>query len=143
MPVIINYCNLRPRLRWFAWPTMLAGVMLAHFGVSVGIWAQWIVGLLRNPYLRSELFPSAWSSVPAIVLCSLSGLLFVLALRGRPVARRGVLLLVAAAVAFFLVDVCLDRWQIWVSTATVEYWNAGGRRHEYFTWWWYNDRWFE
>lgn len=36
----------------------------------------------------------------------------------------------------------VQRYQISVDIATKEYWDRGGRAHEYVTWWWYNDRWF-
>jgi hypothetical protein len=63
-------------------------------------------------------------------------------LRGRSVARRGVLLALVASVAFFWTDIHFRRYQISVDVATKEYWDSGGYEHHYFTWWWYNDRWF-
>jgi hypothetical protein len=58
-------------------------------------------------------------------------------------ARRGVLLTLIAALAFLWGDVHFRRYQISVGVATKEYWERGGRKHEYFTWWWLNDRWFD
>jgi hypothetical protein len=139
---VIDYSTIRTRPRWFAWPTLLSAALLVHFLISVGYWLLWFVGILRNPYMRDHFLPSLWTSLPAFSLCALSAVLLVLALRGRPIARRGTMLLVAAAVSFFLVDVYFGRWQIHTFIATREYWEAGGKTHDYFTWWWFNDRWF-
>ena len=139
---VIDYSTIRTRLRWFAWPTLLSAALLAHFLASVGMWLFWFVGILRNPYMRNEFLPSLLPSAPAFLLCGLSAVLLVLALRGRTVARRGALLILIASVAFFWIDVHFQRYQISVDIATKEYWDSGGYAHHYFTWWWYNDRWF-
>ena len=127
---VIDYSTIRTRLRWFAWPTLLSAALLAHFLVSAGIWLFWFVGILRNPYMRDQFIPSLLPSVPAFVLCGLAGALFALALRNRAVARRGVLFLLIAASAFFLIDVYFGNWQIHTFFATTDYWNAGGKRHD-------------
>lgn len=61
----------------------------------------------------------------------------------RAVARRGAIFVLIAAIAFFVIDVHFGSWQLSTTLATREYWESGGTRHDYFTWWWYNDRWFE
>lgn len=139
---VIDYSTIRTPLRWFAWPTLLSAALLVHFLISVGFWLFWVVGILRNPHMRDQVLPSLWTSLPAFLLCALSAVLFALALRDRSVARRGTIFLFAATVSFFLVDVGFGRWQIYTFIATHEYWQAGGRIHEYSTWWWFNDRWF-
>src|SRR4051812_1929438 len=90
---VIDYSTVRTRLRWFAWPTLVSAALLAHFLVSIGIWLLWFVGVLRNPYMRDAFLPSLLPSAPAFLLCGLSAVLLVLALRGRAVARRGLVLL--------------------------------------------------
>jgi hypothetical protein len=140
--MVIDYATVRARLRWLAWPTLLSGALLVHFLISVVIWLVWFDGVFRSSQVRKELLPSLWSAVPAFALCGVCGAVFVLALRGRSVARRGALLVAVAAVALFCIDVSFGRWQIHTFVASKEYWDAGGRAHEYFTWWWYNDRWF-
>ena len=52
------------------------------------------------------------------------------------------LVLLIASLAFFWTDVHFQRYQISVNVAAKEYWDGGGKKHLYFTWWWYNDRWF-
>jgi hypothetical protein len=34
-----------------------------------------------------------------------------------------------------------QRSQIQVGIAPIEYWQNGGSRHTYFTWWWFEDAW--
>lgn len=89
----------------------------------------------------SDLFlPFLLRSAPAFLLCAASGVLLVLALRGRKIARYGVLLLLFASIALFWVDVHFERYEVSVDIATKEYWDGGGWEHYYTTWWWYNDR---
>ena len=140
--MVIDYSTIPTRLRWFGWPTLLSAALLAHFLISVGTWLLWFVGILRNPDMRDEFVPSLLPSAPAFVLCGLSAVLLVLGLRGRAVARRGVLLVLTAAIAFFWTDVHFKQYQLSVDIATKEYWDGGGYAYQYFTWWWYNDRWF-
>jgi hypothetical protein len=140
--MIIDYSTVGARLRWFAWPTLVSGVLFAHFLVAAGLWWVWLAGILRNPHMRGTFVPSLRVSAPAFVLCAVSGVVLVLALRGRAVARRGVLLVLIASLALFCIDVHFQRYQISVDIATKGYWDRGGRAHEYVTWWWYNDRWF-
>lgn len=137
----IEYSTLPTRLHWFAWPTWISAALLVHFLISIGIWSYWFFAILRYPKGRDMLLSSLWSPVPAFALCALSGVLFVCALRGRHVARRGVLFLLVVAATFFFVDVYFGRWQIDTFIATQDYWDSGGREHEYLTWWWFNDRW--
>lgn len=130
------------RLRWFGWPTILAGALLAHFAISTAVWILWFGGMLANPDMRDAFLPSLPEAAPAFVLCALCAALFVLALRGRALARRGAVFAAVASAAFFWTDVSFQRYQISVDIATKEYWDGGGKAHAYFTWWWYNDRWF-
>lgn len=139
---VLDYSSVRSRLRWFAWPTVVSVALLAHFLVSVGMCLFWFFGIVRNPYMMDEFLPSLNQSAPACLLCGLSAVVLVLALRGRQVARLGVLVLLITSLAFFWADVHFDRYQISVDIATREYWDSGGSAHEYLTWWWYNDRWF-
>lgn len=139
---VLDYSTVRTRLRWFAWPTLLSAALLAHFLVSVGIWLFWFVAILHNPYVyaRDEVLSSLLSSATAFLLCVSSVAVLVLALRDRPAARRGVLILLIASLAFFWTDVHFQRYQISMDIATKDYWDSGGSAHCYFTWWWYNDR---
>ena len=138
----VDYSTVRTRIRWFAWPTLLSAVLFAHFSVSVGIWFVWFVGILHNPYMRKKFILFLLPSAPAFVLCGLCAVLLVLALRGRSVARRGVLFVLIASLAFFWTDIHFQLWQVSVDNATKEYWDSGGYEHDYFTWWWCDDRWF-
>ncbi|HEY2584862.1 MAG TPA: hypothetical protein VGI81_03735 [Tepidisphaeraceae bacterium] len=139
--MIIDYPTVHPGLRWFAWPTLLAAALFAHFLVAAGQWLVWFAGILSNPYMRGEFVPSLRAATPAFALCGLSAVVLVLALRGRAVARRGVLLVLIATLALFWIDVHFQRYQVSVDIASTDYWDSGGRAHEYLTWWWYNDRW--
>ena len=118
----------------------MSAALFGHFLVSVGTWALFFVGILRNPDMRHVLVPWLVDSWPAFLLFLLSAILLVLALRGRAIARGGVLLVLVASIGLFWFDVHFKRYQISVDIATKEYWDSGGRTHEYFTWWWYNDR---
>ncbi|HYE17621.1 MAG TPA: hypothetical protein VEA69_04210 [Tepidisphaeraceae bacterium] len=139
---VIDYSAARPRrrLRWFAWPTLLSAAMLAHFLVSAGIWAMYL-GAWRDRWARGVLLPVLREALPAVAWCGMSAAALVLSLRGHPIARRGALFVPVSAIALFAIDVYFRRYQIAVF-ATVEYWEKGGRGHVYFTWWWFNDRWF-
>src|SRR5206468_2627253 len=95
---VMNQSTVRTRLRWLTWPTLVSAVLLAHFLVSVGIWVYWFVGILRNPYMRNEFVPSLYASASAFLLCGFSGVAFVLALRGRTAAKRGVAVLFIASI---------------------------------------------
>jgi hypothetical protein len=139
MPAI-NSFTLRPRLHWLAWPTLLSAALLAHFLISAGVWLVWLVGILLNPDMRSDFIPSLQPSAPAFIFCGLSAVSLSLALRGHPAARRAALFVFAAAVALFMIDAYFGHWQLHTFIATKEYWDAGGRKHDYFTWWWYDDR---
>lgn len=139
---VIEYSTVRTRLHWVAWPTFLSAALFTHFMASVGIWMFWFVGILRNPYMGSELLRSLLQSAPAFLLCASSAVWLVLALRGRPIARRGAILLLIVSVAWFWADVHFQRYQFSVDIATKNYWDSGGYAHYYLNWWWYNDRWF-
>lgn len=93
--------------------------------------------------MRELLIPYLLPSAPAFVLCGLSAVTLALALHNHAVARRGAIFVLIAAIAFFVIDVHFRNWQLYTTLATREYWESGGTRHNYFTWWWYNDRWFE
>jgi hypothetical protein len=137
---VIDHSKVRKRPRWFAWPTLLSGVLFGHFLMSIGIWVLWLTGILRDSDRRNEFMPWMVAAAPAFLLFTLSAIVLVLALRGRAIARVAVLVVLLASVALFWFDIRFKRYQISVDIATKEYWASGGRAHEYFTWWWYNDR---
>jgi hypothetical protein len=137
----LDYSNRRTPLAWIAWPTLLSVPFLIHYTLSAGLWTMWIVGCLRNPSMRDEVIPSLHPSASAYLLWCSSAALFVAALKGWRGAWRGVLILLLSTVAFFVTDVCFDRYQISICIATKEYWDNGGVANYYFTWWWFNDRW--
>lgn len=139
--MVLDYTTIRLRLRWFAWPTLLSALLLGHFLASVGFWLYCLFLFFLNPYMRNDFLWLLPQCAPAFALCALAAGVFLSALYGRPIARRGVLFLVIATAAFFWTDVQFERYQISIDIATQEYWDSGGRAHEYFTWWWLNDRW--
>lgn len=138
-----NSFTLRPRLRWPAWPTLLSAALLVHFMISSAVWLLWFVGILRNPDMRDHFIPSLQPSAPAFVFCGLSAVSLSLALRGHRAARRAALFVLAATVTLFIIDAHFEHWQLHTFIASKEYWAAGGKKHDYFTWWWFNDRWLE
>lgn len=127
--------------RWLRWPVLVAACLAVHFACSVGLWMLWLYRYSANHHLASfwqELRFQGSRCVPAVLLLLLSVLCLVAAIRGREAAHRLLWILVLASMAFFALDVIFNRCQIVVGIATREYWESGGRRDFYFTWWWYD-----
>jgi hypothetical protein len=78
-------------------------------------------------------------SIPAFLLCGLSAFALRLAIGGRRIARYAAVALVIASVTLFAIDIHFQRSQVHTFIARAEYWERGGKAHDYFTWWWYND----
>ena len=144
----LDYQTAPPqRLNWLGWSALLSAVPLVHYAVSVGIWARYFVGVLCNPYppprFVDELLFQAPYCASAMVLFLLSLAAYVLALKKRRAAWRLLIVIAVSTVVLLWIDVHFGRYQISIDIATVEYWENGGRKHEYFTWWWLNDRWLD
>jgi len=120
----------------------LSTAILLHYLVSLALWGMIFLSLFRDPVSRRGWPSFLWEMIPALVLTTLAAITLVLCWRGHHAATRALFFLLASSVAFFAIDTAFGRWQIHVFIATKEYWADGGKRHEYLTWWWYNDLWF-
>lgn len=134
------------RAHWFGRSALFAAIPLIHFAISVCIWLLWSSAYLWNSLLRPRFFEDIGRGytyyAPAFCLLALSIAAYVLALKRRRAAWRLLLIVTLSAGAFFWTDVHFERYQVSIDVATQEYWDSGGHAHLYFTWWWYNDRWF-
>ena len=134
---INNDYTLRWMLRGWVWGVLLVAAVL-HYIMSVAIW--WIV-LVRWEVTGDDLPRALWEALPAGVLLLLSLSSLVLFFISKFAAFKRMLVIVyAASVLFCAADVICDRHQISVCLASQEYWDKGGARRHYFTWWWLNDR---
>ena len=128
--------------RWWALLTGVLAVALAvHFAIASCIWMQTIAHDWTH-FAPSGALAVYWPDwfVP-LVLGGLAVACVVLSVARRRAGRRMLAVTVLAAVAFFAVDVRFKRYQFSVGVATKEYWDSGGPKHVYYTWWWFNDRW--
>ena len=137
----------RESLNWFGLDAMAAALPLSHFALSVGVWLLFFGATLYNPLYRPQFLGDVADQAtffgPALMLLVVSVAAYSSAVRRRRrVALRLTAIAAIAAGLFFWADVAFGRWQISVDIATREYWDAGNPAHQYFTWWWYNDRWF-
>ena len=83
-----------------------------------------------------------WQAFPAIALFLWSIFCLIRSSRQKKLAIIMVTLLYVISGCAFWYDVAHERSQIQVGIATAEYWENGGAKNTYFTWWWYNDGWF-
>ncbi len=144
---IVGYASGRTRLNWLGLDSVAAALPLAHFALSVGVWLIFFGAALYDPLDRPHFFREFGSQItffgPAFVFLCVSATAYVLALhRRRRLSLRLTVAVVIAAGLCFWMDVARGRWQVSVDIATQAYWDAGNPAHQYFTWWWYNDRWF-
>ena len=80
--------------------------------IAVGLWLICFFAMLLERSQRAPILPSLQTSAPAFLLFVLSATSLVWALRGRKIARWGVLLVFIAAVGFFWANVHFNRYQI-------------------------------
>jgi len=141
--------DYRGRGTWSRWRIASVGFfgcLIAHYGLSTVAWALTITREVQDGLrldlldLYLYLFAPAAQAVLILIACCLAFLEAVRRFR-RSIAWTGIIL--AASIASFSVDVAFERYQIAVCMATKSYWESGGAQHLYYTWWWYNDRWFQ
>ena len=142
----LNYATTRRPLRWFSALSIASALFLWHFLVSCGMWGLFLVGLARNPDMRhllpQTLIADASLLATLLLLLALSITSLITAIHRHRLARLLLLITLGASITSFAYDITRRRYQIHVFIATKDYWDAGGKRYDYFTWWWYNDRWF-
>src|SRR5688500_5920905 len=127
----------------WAWLAGVFSALLAvHFGVAGCFWMK-ALAHDRARFAPSSVLAVYWPDwfVPLLLL-SLSVACLILSIARSRATKRVLILTVLAAVTFFSVDVSLGRYQFSVGIATKSYWDSGGPEHVYYTWWWFNDRWF-
>lgn len=134
-PPVLSYAT-GSRLSFRNWIAIaFAALAVLHFSISS---LFWITSALSNRSLRDTLGP-AWPCAGLLAISMVSLLLAVK--RSRSAGWVLCLLLLASAVGFWR-DIIGRNYQLHVFIATTEYWEKGGKEHVYYTWWWYNDRWF-
>ena len=135
----------RQRLYWLRPTTIAAALLVFHFLESFYLWGYYFITMGENPTRRHDILPNIRGNgsqlITLIVLFGFSVVSLITALRGYRWTLRLLLITLFASLAAFAYDVKHQRWQLHTFIATQDYWDAGGREHDYFTWWWYNDRW--
>jgi hypothetical protein len=150
----------RHRLRWGrrwerldAWASRFAAsvirpsVLLSffavlHFLASLMVWSVGVVWGMRFGFDFASWIWLLGQASPAILLFVLSVVSLIRSLRRRRLASAMVILVYVISACVFSYDVATKRAQMRVDIAASEYWDSGGSEYTYFTWWWYNDRWF-
>ena len=124
-------------------PSVLLSLFaVLHFSGSMLFWSLGVcIGI------NLHFGPAAWASVlwgaaPAILLMLFSIVSLVRSYHRKRFASTMIGFVYVASILSFCYDVAMERSQMQVGIATAEYWNSGGSKNTYFTWWWYSDSWF-
>ena len=149
MMQLMQSTALVPRKRWTV-ARMISAILffafMVHYSAGTNAWFQWIWA--ERVYMRSladlgdfwdTLFAPAFQCV-LLLVAAFIGLFETLCAFRRACVWLGILVL--GSISAFAIDATFVRYQYSVDVATKEYWDGGSFCHVYYTWWWYNDRWF-
>ncbi len=123
-------------------PSVLLSLFaVLHFSVSMLCWSFAVPIGVSFRFGPSDWAIVLWEATPAILFLLFSIVSLVRSYRRKRFALTIIGLVYVASIVSFCYDVAMERSQMQVGIATAEYWNSGGSKNTYFTWWWYNDSW--
>jgi hypothetical protein len=152
MSGIPYYRSLKTFRGWFELVRCVLWIALvANFAFASYVWVLTVAHDWTR-FKPSSALAVYWPDwfIPVLLFgLAATSLVLSIGLGGRPIppnrfaaAKRLAIIAVISACFFFGVDTYFGRYQYSVDIATVEYWDGGGAEHVYYTWWWFNDRWF-
>jgi len=113
-----------------------------HFGFSLCFWSIGGLIVIRTGPTLAAWLMLASGAAPAIILFGVSIANIIRSIRKRRFATVTIVGIYVISACLFWYDVANERAQLQVGIATAEYWDNGGSKNTYFTWWWFNDGWF-
>lgn len=123
-------------------PALLSLLAAAHFGLSLFFWSAFGLIVIRSADVDAPWLWLTWGAAPAVFLFVTSLANLLRSIRNRRFVTVSTIAIYLISACLFWYDVANKRAQLQVGIATVEYWQNGGSRFTYLTWWWYNDGWF-
>ena len=120
----------------------LSLLAVVHFGASLCFWSIGGLIVIRTGSTVAAWLMLAWGAAPAMILFGVSIANVIRSIRKRRFATITMIGIYLISACLFCYDVSNERAQLQVGIATADYWENGGSKNMYFTWWWFNDGWF-